>query len=348
MRIEQLTFTRFIAAIAIVVFHYGGKLPYLSTGLLGTIFKQANVGVSYFYILSGFVMVIAMQKYQQLSLFSFLQNRLARMYPVYLLALMFVFLLKTPIQFNFITIFNNVTMLQAWWPSQALSYNYPGWSISVEWFFYLIFPLLFNQVYKKLSFQYIAWGIISWWVLSQVLYIAFLYNQQPLGIYSVKDAYYYPLLHLNAFLLGNLGGLYFLQKKQLGTDKPFVIPVFLILLLLVALLHIPFKYPTNHNGLMCVVFLPLVYFLASGNNTINRFFSKKAFVYLGELSFGIYIYQYPVWLACSKFAFFGGKQVFYQTSLPIFGLQLAILLVVSIISFEFIENPLRNLLRYKN
>ncbi|MFY7651090.1 MAG: acyltransferase family protein [Chitinophagaceae bacterium] len=347
MRIEQLTFTRFIAAIAIVVFHYGGKLPYLSEGLLGTIFKQANVGVSYFYILSGFVMVVAMQKYQHLSLFSFLQNRLARMYPVYLLALLLVFWLKTPIQFNFITIFNNVIMLQAWWPAQALSYNYPGWSISVEWFFYLLFPFLFNYVYKKYSFRQVAFYVIAWWLLTQVFYLWFLYNQKPLGIYTVKDAYYYPLLHLNAFLLGNLGGLFYVQKQASAQKKQFIVPVFLLLFLLVLLLHIPFKYPAYHNGLMCVVFLPLVYFLASGSNAINQFFSKKPFVYLGELSFGIYIYQYPVWLACSKFAFFGGRQAFYQSSLPIFGLQLAILVLVAIISYEFIENPLRKLLRYK-
>ncbi|MDW5290748.1 hypothetical protein [Formosa sp. PL04] len=59
MRLEQITFTRFLAAISIVIFHHGKNIfPFNQEGV-SFIIKQANIGVSYFFILSGFVMVIA-------------------------------------------------------------------------------------------------------------------------------------------------------------------------------------------------------------------------------------------------------------------------------------------------
>ena len=44
MRIEQLTFTRFVAAISIVIFHYGKDVPPFN--YLSFLFQQANIGVS--------------------------------------------------------------------------------------------------------------------------------------------------------------------------------------------------------------------------------------------------------------------------------------------------------------
>ena len=59
MRIEQLTFTRFLAATSIVIFHYGVKCYPFNNNEIAFIFKSADVGVSYFFILSGFVMLLA-------------------------------------------------------------------------------------------------------------------------------------------------------------------------------------------------------------------------------------------------------------------------------------------------
>ena len=59
MRIEQLTFTRFLAAIPIVLFHYSREIFPFNTPALNFWVVNANMGVSYFFILSGFVMAIA-------------------------------------------------------------------------------------------------------------------------------------------------------------------------------------------------------------------------------------------------------------------------------------------------
>src|ERR1700754_1373119 len=89
MKLNQLTFTRFLAALAIVVYHAKASVwPFNMAGLY-SVFSKANSGVSYFFILSGFVMIIAYGSREQdrIDAREYYVNRLARIYPVYLLAL---------------------------------------------------------------------------------------------------------------------------------------------------------------------------------------------------------------------------------------------------------------------
>jgi hypothetical protein len=68
MRIEQLTFTRFIAAVAVVIFHFGREVFPFQHPILQPLVLSANIGVSYFFILSGFVMIIAYNKQPNIDL----------------------------------------------------------------------------------------------------------------------------------------------------------------------------------------------------------------------------------------------------------------------------------------
>ena len=83
-----------------------------------------------------------------------MQNRVARVYPVYLLG--FLSMIALPLLKNDVNIFKaffGVTLLQSWIPGYAMSYNFPGWSVSVEFFFYATFPFLINHIYHKFSFK---------------------------------------------------------------------------------------------------------------------------------------------------------------------------------------------------
>jgi peptidoglycan/LPS O-acetylase OafA/YrhL len=147
MRIEQLTFTRFIAALLIVIFHYG--LDILPFNLNRQMFSGANVGVSYFFVLSGFVMIIAYHKKQRISAFEYLRNRFARIYPLYMLALLLFLAYRmvgtnVPIRIDEVVL--SSFMIQSWIPGKALLLNFPGWTLSVELFFYVSVPLLFSRI----------------------------------------------------------------------------------------------------------------------------------------------------------------------------------------------------------
>jgi Predicted acyltransferases len=148
MRIEQLTFTRFLAAILIVIYHFGLDIFPFNHPAVSFIFKQANICVSYFFVLSGFVMMIAYGRKSNISFFKFMQSRFARLYPVYLLALLLYLWLTRHYHFGLTNIILSTFIVQSWVPGKPLSLNYPGWALSVEIFF-----ILFSLFYLMYSIQ---------------------------------------------------------------------------------------------------------------------------------------------------------------------------------------------------
>ena len=139
MRIEQLTFTRFIAAISIVIFHYAKDIPPFNFDFTSFLFQQANLGVSYFFILSGFVMIIAYWQKDKVPLLNFMKKRFARIYPVTFLAAVLLlcfkvleyFLFPANSDLNLNDFLLSISLQQAWIPAKAMSFNTPAWSITV-------------------------------------------------------------------------------------------------------------------------------------------------------------------------------------------------------------------------
>ncbi|MEL1240197.1 acyltransferase family protein [Flavobacterium flavipallidum] len=342
MRIKQLTFTRFIAAICIVIFHYGSGCYLFNNEYSSFIFKQANIGVSYFFILSGFVMIIAYNNRKQIFFFEYFKNRLARIYPVYLLAILLILGIKLFRDVNYIDLILNVLMLQSWIPDKGLTINYPGWSLSVELFFYITFPFLFNYIYKKISLKNIGICIVLFWLFSQIIFnISVGTDLMKPFMYSIKDLHYNPLLHFNEFLIGNLTGLYFVNKLNMKKKNylGYILFTFLVLFLVLR-----FSFGINyHNGLLSVVFVPLILLISLSTDRLTNLFTKDIFIFLGEISFGIYILQMPVWIIFSDYRmnkYFGlDKESDFSIS---FFIRVGILFLIATISYLYFEKPIRD------
>jgi len=95
MQLDQLTFTRFIAAMTVVFFHYGQTIFPANIPFLYENMTAGPIAVGYFYILSGFIMAIAYYETDETKRFEFNKlkywaARFARIYPVYLVALLVV------------------------------------------------------------------------------------------------------------------------------------------------------------------------------------------------------------------------------------------------------------------
>ncbi len=347
MRLEQLTFTRFIAAMAIVVFHFGtGAFPF-NMPELQFIVQQAHLGVSYFFILSGFIMVVAYGSYDKIDAGVYLKNRLARIYPLLFLSVLLLFLhtyfFDSAFRFGIIKdAVVNLSLLQAWIPSKALLFNGPAWSLSVEFFFYLIFPFLYNSFFARKKLTLIAITVILFWLVFQVVFYYLVNSPFNEGYPSSNHAllFYSPFMHLSAFLAGNLGGLFFIKKlsgKTRNHDAAVIVCVAVLLLLL--------KYPTGmnyHNGLLALVLIPFILFMALNNGFITRLFNTRIFVFLGEISFGIYILQLPVFRLTQSIVMehnitHNPEQLFYIAT--------AVLIVFSALSYLFFEKPLRNYIK---
>lgn len=344
MRIEQLTFTRFIAAISIVVFHFGRNSPLFYNGFTDFIFKQANIGVSFFFILSGFVMIIAYNYKNKINTFEYIKNRFARIYPVYLLSIFLILLLMIlgkNEKIDFEGLLLNVFMIQAWIPGKALIYNVAAWSLSVEFFFYISFPFLFNSIYKKTSFKSIAIFVFAFWLISQVaIQIMILTNPVKEFSLSITDLYYFPFMHLNEFLVGNLAGLYFVNKSI--NQRNYDLQIFIVFFVLILALKFPIGL-VYQNGMLALIFIPLILLISLNTGILTTVFSHKICVFLGEISFGIYIFQFPVWAWISDSRLEKYFQIDKIDDFTFaFFIRLFALILFSSFSYKFFEIPIQN------
>lgn len=337
MKIGQITFTRFVAAMAIVISHFNKDLFLYKIDYISNLFLRANVGVSYFFILSGFIMIIAYHKNDKIDYLEFYKNRFARIYPLYVLGLLLYFLTRSQMFDVYKVVLYGLGM-QSWIPGEAMILNFPGWSISVEFFFYLLFPLLYNHFYSRNNKM--IWVVsIALWVITQVFS-----NLYPVyGAYegphtpSHEFLYYFPFWHLNEFLIGNLAGIFFVKNfRQKNYDRQ-IIAIFV--LILVSLIFVPLFY---HNGLMALLFVPAILMISANNGWITRFFSLKPMEYLGEISYGIYITHIPVLYLVREFLEW--QQYTFNIDI-VFVIYIMVMLLSSAIFYQLIEKPMRNLLR---
>lgn len=306
------------------------KIDYISN-----IFLKANVGVSYFFILSGFIMIVAYHKKEKIEYLEYYKNRFARIYPLYVLGLL-LYLVTRYSGFNSTDAVLYLFGWQSWIPGKAMVLNFPGWSISVEFLFYLIFPLLYNHFYsKKNKSVWVMTGLI--WIVSQIF--SHLYEASPSykgpHTESHEFLYYFPLMHINEFLVGNLAGLFFVKNfKQRNYDVPVAL-IFISVLL--ALIFVPLFY---HNGLMAVLFIPLIVLISMNNGFLTRLFSLKPLEYLGEASYAVYITHIPVLYMVREIL-----KKYQLNSDAIFWIYIPVLIITSIIFYQLIEKPLRDYLK---
>lgn len=339
MKKEQLTFTRFIAAIAIVAFHYGRNAYPLDHKSLFYFIEKANLGVSYFFTLSGFVMIIAYWEKSNIDSWQYLKRRFARIYPVYFLslALLYINFLLTNKYIDYQALALNIFFLQSWFPGKTLAFNFPAWSLSVEFFFYALFPLIFNRIYKTEKIKYYGIAIIIIWLVSQLFLHWFVYSKFYEGFpsKSFEFVFNFPLLHLNEFLIGSLAGIILMtrfNKYKKNYDWQ----------VLLALVTVPIilKYYPNllyENGLLAPLFAILIFLISINEGRLTTLFRWPALIFLGEISYGIYILQAPIF-RYMKYVF---PYIGINNSSAIFYISLLALIFVSAVSYMWIEKPLR-------
>jgi len=174
--LNRLTGIRAVAAVFVVFFHFGDSLVTLFPwmGFLRPFYKSGDMGVDLFFLLSGFILSLnyldKLRAFSKHNYFQFLGARLARIYPVHLFTLLLLTLfvlsarhfdVKTNLShysgFAWVT---NVFLVQVW-PgfNRGLTWNFPSWSISAEWFAYLLFP--FFAIGISRSKRPFLWGSLA-------------------------------------------------------------------------------------------------------------------------------------------------------------------------------------------
>jgi peptidoglycan/LPS O-acetylase OafA/YrhL len=160
--LRSLTGIRAVAALLVLGVHltYLWRFSHVFSHL-NAVTEQGDVGVSLFFILSGFVLTYSHRPFDRPA--NFWRRRVARIVPAYVVAVF----LSIPVSafehrsgYLAPTAFQ-LTLLQAWIP-KAIWFSggdHVGWSLSVEAFFYLIFPVIIGYILRMSPRQRFALAV---------------------------------------------------------------------------------------------------------------------------------------------------------------------------------------------
>ncbi|GGK39717.1 hypothetical protein GCM10008955_36930 [Deinococcus malanensis] len=352
----------------VVLYHYGLRTFEGAPFWVSNILHSGYVGVTLFFVLSGFILTyvyLDADARRTVDARKFWIARVARIYPVYLLGLLLwlpFFIGKASGDYispltAWLTGLTAPLALQAWIPNTACVWNCPSWSVSVEAFFYLLFPLLAALLYPKFRVATsgaFALTFLGLWLLSLLPPTAHLITERSgsaLGTYEpwLNAVKFNPLTRLPEFLMGLALGKFYLTRRAQGRMDvqagTILGPVVALALLLILAFSGSFPYVFLHNGLLAPLFAALIYALATGKGVLTAVLSVPFLVLLGEASYSMYIFHAPLWDWLYKFSNTAGIATNGGTSLSFLLVYLALIVGVSILTFKKIEIPARDVLR---
>ena len=332
--IHSLTSLRFLAAFWVFLFHIDMRWPLGLPRALTHIVKQGPVGMSLFFILSGFVLAYS---FQGQSLRGYAWNRFTRIYPVYTLAA----LLTLPFIGGragdvsaaqvAVLLFTHVLMLQAWFVPLNAYWNFgASWSLSVEAFFYALFPFAFRLIERLRGKDMAAFMAVAY-VLSVLPGVVWLLFQSQNFYYSV------PIFRLPEFLLGvafavlHLRGFRFRSPRVVAGCSVAVLLVFL-------------AWVGRWKGIGVtsnVVAVPAIALLIAALAQMPGALRWRPFQVLGRISYAFYAMQPLVLLPL--IARQKGQPPF-DAATVLLG-AFVVLLAISVITYYLVEEPVRRSLR---
>lgn len=346
MYFQSLNFIRFILAIGVLLYHNGVNFYPFNIPEIKSFIQNSGFRVSFFFFISGFVMYLVYgHKIKQTSIVFFYKKRLTRILPMYWLAFIATLLLVVFVNHaspKGLSIILQFLGLQSWNPGFVLDLNFTTWSISVELFFYLLFPFLARIIFSWSIKKTVIVSVLVWLLqtIQHIIFIDFLFDTNSKVIEEFINAF--PLWHLATFFAGMC--TYKLISEEAFSNL-FKKNAWLFFILSILLLFLLIEFPTIinkyiHNGLLAPIFALIIVSLFYDKTIITRVFSNKYLSSLGSLSYGIFIFQYPIWLI---FIVLFTKQQSEQTWF--FYLYFVTVLLISKIAYNFFEKPMLNFFR---
>jgi peptidoglycan/LPS O-acetylase OafA/YrhL len=290
-----------VLAVNIVFFHF--TPPHMR--YLYPMINNAYVFVGFFFLLSGYILTYNYADRPMVKR-DFWRARFARVYPIYLLSLVFSFKMleaewhARPHGTFGMGVVLTPFLLQGWSPVIATFWNTVAWTLSAELLLYAAFPWLVRLPWPKSPGRLIALllGIWALGLVPHMLYLAFNpdhltapANRYTYG-YWLRALKYTPLAYVCTFLAGMT-----LAKIQaavtLGPRQRMAVAAAslagLVLFFATAVGHVP--YVLMHGGLMVPLFSALVIGL-SGQHAIASVFSWRPLVLLGQTTFCLYLLHF--------------------------------------------------------
>lgn len=293
--------------------------------------QLGRASVQLFFMVSAYTLMISHnnRRDEKNKISNFFIRRITRIFPMYYLAIIFYTFINF-VGFNFNNLefssiplkglIVNILMIQSFFPAWTNDYVPGGWSVSIEFTFYMLLPFLVTYIsnIKKSCIFLIITIIIS--ILA--------YNAISESKWNVYDFPYFNIFNqLAPFALGILA--YYITKKENNVnDKAIVCLTFMLIVYIKTLYYTPAYFTT-----LIALFLLLI---ALSFKT-NKIFSNKILAQIGKQSFSIYLIHFALIKVINHFLK-GNNFIFVDsmsTSLINYALYYFTLLALSMIASYF-------------
>ena len=365
--IRALTGLRIFAAIWVVLFHFRpllyGAAPDF-TAAIAPLLDRGAQGVDLFFILSGFVLTWTYidkmgRSWSTRATLRFLWLRLARVWPVYLVTLHFAALwiiftlhvghvpsedVDTLTATSYV---RQLFLVQLWFQPffDDSSWDGPAWSISAEWLAYLMFGVLVLVLFR------VARATRA----RSLILLSIAVTLPPIMFLLASGHFYTPWSWLPRIVLQfTAGAIACIAVRRLRPSVRTrqwagVLSLGLVGIMVGTLYWFdahPLPGVVDSGGVVDVLFVPFVIALAVGAGTLPALLSLRPFVYLGQVSFSLYMVHELVHTAWNWAA-----QQFELPLTPTTGSKwivaalLAACLAAAMLLYHLVEEPARRWMR---
>ena len=312
-------------------------------------FKGGFIGVDIFFVISGYLITSIILNdlidKKNFSFRNFYISRIRRIMP----ALLFIMLVSIPFSWIYLYPIDLVNYSKSilyslgfgsnfYFHYSGLEYGSPEgllkpflhtWSLSVEEQYYLLFPLILVIVFKYFN-KYFLHFLLFIFVVSLIF--------ADIGSKNYPSSTFY-FLHTRIWELicGSLIAYYEIKFGQRNNNKILlqVMPIIGIVLIIFSIFFFDNKiFHPSFYTLIPVVGVALILWFSNKNDIVSKILSYKLFVAIGLISYSLYLWHYPI------FSFAKNLEILYDNH---YGKLLLIIisLILSIITYYFIEQPAR-------
>lgn len=306
---------------------------------------RLNMGVSVFFVLSGFILAIpflksSLLKNRKIILKDYYLRRLTRLEPPFIISLLFFYLVQIILLGeSFLKLLPN--FLSGLFYSHGIIFgkynpiNPVTWSLEVEAQFYILLPLLIIPFLKLRSVFFKALVLIFLIVFS-------LYSKLIIYDYHFLTFKFSILSYLLNFVVGILFAYAYLCFEKLMKSKSFI---FDLLGLVFIFFMFYFFMPSEKiiSNLMFNVFCVGFFFCVFRGKLFNWFFTRRIIYTIGGMCYSIYLLHFALFFLLLKYSLIITSQFSYYGGLMIqFLIVIPVMLFISCIFYLLVEKPFMN------
>lgn len=334
----------------------------LSYHLKLSLFKSGFLGVTVFFVLSGYlitgILISEVEEEGTIDLKNFWLRRIRRLVPAVMsMAVVIIFVsavvnrviftkgckdfLASVLGFNnWWQIFNKVSYFEAAGVPSPFTHC---WSLAIETQFYLIYPLILLGIYKLAKSRgegrakrgLLFAGVTLLLALISVILMIVLFDPQQ----DASRVYYGTDTRAFSLLFGALLAIlweYRMVPRKLSASVNMVLGSlsFAVLLVMTIAINGSSNFWYRGGQFIGTILTVLVIYTVSGRKTwLIRFLSNPVLKWIGDRSYSIYLWHYPIILLISK----GIKASWWITLI-----EIVLSVVLAELSYRFIETPIRH------